>query len=219
MSDLRRKKLIVTAVIVVVPLVAGLTIAALGYRFGPRAGGSGASPLPSRRRSTESLLPAAAAAQAGSAAPDTSLRDGRSGRLTGTADLRPYGALFLSTRCGAIGRQVRQALARLGPGSGVTLIGVSADPWHDSPSRVRRWLRRHREPASFRYLTGDEAELRPYWSAWGLSPPSREGPSPVCSGPAQIHLVDGEGANAGVVDLDPETPAADLTKALAGLAG
>lgn len=73
--------------------------------------------------------------------------------------------------CPLIGAQLRDTLARLGDDARrVGVVAVSVDPRGDTPTAVRAWLQRQREPSQFRYLVGSERELAPVWKAWYAAP-------------------------------------------------
>lgn len=133
----------------------------------------------------------------GAPAPSFRLADARGGRY-GSADAagNPYIVTFLYTNCPdvcpLIGQELRQALTLLGRrGREVAILAVSVDPKGDTAQAARAWLRRHRLPANFHYLIGDERRLRPVWGAYFAAPqvPGRADSAHSAS----IWLIDAEG--------------------------
>lgn len=70
--------------------------------------------------------------------------------------------------CPLIAANVGTALRTLGPSKPVSALAVSVDPAGDTPAAVRTFLREHRDPAAFRYLTGTLDELRPVWQEFNV---------------------------------------------------
>jgi cytochrome oxidase Cu insertion factor (SCO1/SenC/PrrC family) len=205
----RRKRIAILAV--VVPILVGIVIAAVGHIAGHETDITKPRPLPEQQ-----LRTATAAAEAGTPAPRVRLAEAASGHNFDSSSLggAPYAVVFITTRCGAIGDYLGHALAKLGgEGADAAILAISADPAIDTRSAVRSWLaRNHLERGTFHYLTGTEAELGAYWSAWGLT-----GPSPTCTGSVPAHLVNGSGENAGVIDLDPQAAVSILTDDLSAM--
>jgi cytochrome oxidase Cu insertion factor (SCO1/SenC/PrrC family) len=205
----RRRR--IAALAVVLPIAAGLAIAALAHFVGgeetevdkPR-------PLP-RHQLVEAATPAAT----GSPAPRVRLTEGGSGQRFDGASLgsEPYAVVFISTRCATIGGFLHRVAAELEPGE-AAVLAISADPRVDSPEAVRAWLSRNRiEPGGVvHYLLGTEDELRGYWNAWGF-----DGPAAKCAESVPVHLVSGAGKNAGILDAAPDSPASLLTEPLRGM--
>lgn len=212
-----RRKLI-AALIVILPIMAGLVIVALGHFLGnettevkkPPAGSESVEGGAVERR------PAPAPAAAGTPAPRVRLSEGASGARFDSASLgsEPYAVVFVSTGCEAIGAYLGRAVAELrGEGDAGAVLAISADPTADSPDAVSAWLARHKlKRGPLHYLVGDEDELRGFWNAWGF-----DGPSTACPPSVLAHLVNGSGENAGIVDLDPAGSPSILTDALAGM--
>jgi protein SCO1 len=134
---------------------------------------------------------------AGRPAPRIRLADARGGAFdTRTLAGRPYLVTFLFANCPdvcpLIGAQLRDTLERLGPAArAVAVVAVSVDPRGDTPEAVRAWLRRHREPAQFRYLIGGERTLEPVWRAWYAAPQIPGEPESAHT--AVVWLVDARG--------------------------
>ena len=148
------------------------------------------------------------------------LEEARSGEPfdNSAVDGQPYAVVYLSTRCKAVGKVLRAALDELGGATGeVAILGISDDPWSDTRSRVEAWLSAHREPPTLHYLIGTEAELRPSWSAWGLSAPERSNAPAACTGTVPFHLVSGAGVNAGTVDIDTAQAGTSLAEVLGAM--
>jgi cytochrome oxidase Cu insertion factor (SCO1/SenC/PrrC family) len=208
-----RRKLIATLA-VVGPLALGLLIAVIAHL----AGGGGETEVSKPR--TTAAAPhrkvAAAPAAAGTPAPRVRLAEGATGKPFDSASLgtTPYAVVFISTGCEPIGDYLGRAVAELRGTGDDAVLAISADPTGDTPKAVAAYLAKHHlTGAPFHFLTGDEGELRGYWNAWGFS-----GPSPTCPDSVPAHLVAGTGENAGLIDLDPRSPASLLTDALSGMA-
>ena len=200
--------------ILVLPVLTGVAIIAVGH-----FAGGGEAPNVELHQGA-GLRQAVAPAAAGTPAPELRLRDARSGRPFDNSSLdgRPYAVVFLSTRCTAIAPVLRRALDELGGAAGkAAILGISGDPWSDTLPRARSWLSAHREPPTLHYLIGSEAELRPSWSAWGLSVPERTSAPSACTGSVSVHLVSSAGVNAGTVDIDTANAGTSLAKVLGAL--
>jgi protein SCO1/2 len=149
-------------------------------------------------------------------APRMRLTDARSGAGFDTASLagKPYMVTFLYTHCPdvcpLIGAELQQMLSQLGPAAKRTaVVALSVDPTGDTPAAVKDWLRVHREPANFRYLIGDEGELRPYWNAWHVGPQIPGDPDSSHS--AAIYLVGADGNLKGLISAGQQIPSSQLT--------
>lgn len=208
----RRKVLATLAV--VVPVVVGLVIVAVGHFLGQE----------SETHKAEEEAPAKVAerhtapepAEAGTPAPRVRLTEGGTGKSFDSASLgdTPYAVIFISTDCAQVGGYLERAMEEIGAdATDAAVLAISADPEVDTPKAVAAWLAKyHLEGPPLHYLIGTEAELKGYWNAWGTV----EGAA-GCVGSVPAHLVDGSGENAGLVDLDPEGAPSILTDALAGL--
>jgi hypothetical protein len=212
-----RRKVIATLA-VVLPIAAGLTIAAIAHFVGGEEG-EVEKPAAEKRQQEQAprhLVEAATPAELGSPAPRVRLTEGGSGKGFDGASLgsEPYAVLFISTRCEAIGGFLHRAAAELEAGE-AAVLAISADPRVDTPGAVRTWLSHNKiEPGGpVRFLTGDEAEVRGYWNAWGFG-----GPVADCGESIPVHLVTGADKNAGVLDVTPTSPASLLTGPLRGMA-
>lgn len=206
----RRRRLAV--LIVALPILAGVTIAALVYFFGTEH--IEVRTPKGEERIEHHLVEAAAPAEAGTPAPRVRLAEGATGRSFDSASLgsEPYAVVFLSTRCEAIGRFLGRVAGTLGPGEG-TVLAISADPRTDSKRAVRAFTsRNHLRPGGpVKFLVGSEAELRGYWNAWGFN-----GPQPRCNESIPAHLVAGTDVDTGILDISGDSPTTLLTGPLRG---
>jgi protein SCO1/2 len=106
-----------------------------------------------------------------SAAPSFALRD-QAGRLVGSQSERGHWFVvaFLYTHCPdvcpLIANNLGAAMRKL---PDLRVLAVSVDPKGDTPAAVRKFLRVHRLPAKFRYLTGTRAELAPVWKKFHVA--------------------------------------------------
>jgi cytochrome oxidase Cu insertion factor (SCO1/SenC/PrrC family) len=206
-----RRKVIATLA-VVVPLAVGLLIAVIAHF----AGGGETEISKPRPIAAPQRQVAVAPAAAGTPAPRVRLTEGATGKPFDSASLgaTPYAVVFISAECRAIGDYLGKAAAELRQkGDPDAVLAISADPTGDASKAVGAYLAKHHlEGAPFHFLTGDEGELRGLWNAWGFN-----GPAPTCADSVPAHLVAGSGENAGVIDLDPQSPSSLLTDALTGM--
>jgi cytochrome oxidase Cu insertion factor (SCO1/SenC/PrrC family) len=213
-EDAQRHRRRIAALVVTLPILAGLIIAAVVHF----AGGEETDVLKPEGEPTAArqLVEAATPAEAGAPAPRIRLTEGGSGKRFDGASLagEPYAVVFISSRCEAIGGFLHRVAAELGPDEGAVLA-ISADPEVDSPGAVRTYLSVHPLKAGgpVRYLIGSEDELRGYWNAWGF-----DGPAARCAESIPAHLVSGAGKNTGLLDVEPDSPAALLSGPLRGIA-
>jgi cytochrome oxidase Cu insertion factor (SCO1/SenC/PrrC family) len=208
----RRRTIAILAV--VGPLALGLLIAVIAHLAGGGEGGDVSTPTTASAEPNRRVAEAPAAT--GTPAPRIRLDEGGSGKRFDSAALGtdPYAVVFISTACGPIGDYLGRAAAELrSGGSAEAILAISSDPATDTPKTAAAYLTRHHLSGPFHFLLGTEDELRGYWNAWGFT-----GPAPNCPDSVPAHLVAGSGENAGIVDLDPHSPASLLTDALAGMA-
>ena len=105
------------------------------------------------------------------AAPSFALRD-QAGRLLGSQSERGHWFVvaFLYTHCPdvcpLIANNLGTAMRKL---PDLRVLAVSVDPKGDTAAAVRTFLRVHRLPAKFRYLTGTRAELAPVWKKFHVA--------------------------------------------------
>jgi cytochrome oxidase Cu insertion factor (SCO1/SenC/PrrC family) len=212
MQNSSRRRKIIAALAVVVPVLAGLAIVVFAHALGSETEEEGTTAKEAEPTRQTAVAPAAA----GTPAPRVRLSEGASGARFDSSSLggEPYAVVFISTACAPIGDYLGRAAAELrGGGDAEAILAISADPARDSPAAVAAYLAKHHlKGPPFHYLVGDEEELAGDWNAFGF-----EGPSPDCPPSVPAHLVDGSGENDGVVDLAPGGPPSLLTDALAGM--
>jgi protein SCO1/2 len=145
-------------------------------------------------------------------APGFTLRD-QDGRLTGPRALRGHWFVvaFLYTHCPdvcpLIANNHGAAQRRL---PDLRALAVSVDPAGDTPAAVRTFLRAHRLPSRFRYLTGTRAQLAPVWARYHVA--AIAGPRPIVSHSAFELLVDPQGRER--ILYDAQLTAADVVRAI-----
>jgi cytochrome oxidase Cu insertion factor (SCO1/SenC/PrrC family) len=211
----RRKK--IATVVVVLPLVVGMIIVALGHFLGHEESNVAKEKEAPEVAAKIKLRTAAAPAAAGTPAPRVRLTNGATGQSFDSSSIGsdPYAVVFINTKCEAIGKYLGRAAAELkAKGDADAVLAISADPAVDTPEAVSAWVAKHKlKGGPVHYLIGDEGELSGLWNAWGFG-----GPSSTCPPSVPAHLVDGAGENDGIVDLDPAGPSSLLTDALVGMA-
>jgi protein SCO1/2 len=150
-------------------------------------------------------------------APSFALHD-QAGRLTGPRSLRGhwYVVAFLYTHCPdvcpVIAGNLGIALRRL---PDLRVLAVSVDPKNDTPASVRTFLRAHKLPSRFRYVTGTRAQLAPVWARYHVA--AIAGPKPIVSHTAFELLVDPQGRER--VLYDAQVQASDVARDVRALAG
>ena len=119
-----------------------------------------------------------------SVAPDFTLRD-QNGRVVRLSAERGKVVMltFLYTQCPDLcpltAAHINAALARLGPRrKGVVALAVTVDPKGDTRRSVRAYVRSHRLPSQFHYLTGSKTALEPIWRLYNVTPVRPGGPDP-----------------------------------------
>jgi cytochrome oxidase Cu insertion factor (SCO1/SenC/PrrC family) len=211
----RRKK--IAAVVVILPLVAGMIIVALGHFLGHEEDNVAKEKEAPEVAAKIERQTAAAPAASGTPAPRVRLTNGPTGESFDSSSIGgdPYAVVFINTSCEAIGKYLGRAASELkAKGDADAVLAISADPAVDTPEAVSAWVAKHKlKGGPVHYLIGDEDELRGLWNAWGFG-----GPSSGCAPSVPAHLVDGAGENDGIVDLDPAGPSSLLTDALVGMA-
>lgn len=117
-------------------------------------------------------------------APDFTLRDqsGRAVRLSAERG-KVVMITFLYTHCPDLcpltAAHINAALARLGARrKGVVALAVTVDPKGDTRSAVRAYVREHRLPPQFHYLTGPRTALERIWRLYDVTPLRPGGPDP-----------------------------------------
>jgi protein SCO1/2 len=119
-----------------------------------------------------------------SVAPDFTLRDQRGGAVRLSAERGKVVMItFLYTHCPDLcpltAAHIDAALRRLGPRrNGVVALAVTIDPKGDTRSAVRAYVRSHRLPAEFHYLTGSRTALERIWRLYNVTPVRPGGPDP-----------------------------------------
>jgi protein SCO1 len=146
--------------------------------------------------------------KAPTAAPRFALHD-QAGRLVGSQSERGHWFVvaFLYTHCPdvcpLIANNLRAAMRKL---PDLRVLAISVDPKGDTPAAVRGFLRTHRLPPRFRYLTGTRAQLAPVWRKFHIA--STGGPKGTISHSAFELLIDPDGRER--VFYDSTLHAADL---------
>jgi protein SCO1 len=171
--------------------------------------------------SSSSSTPALVSAASGSAgldgaalppgihAPAFALRD-QNGAVVSLSAYRGRAVVlaFLSSTCGStcelIAQQIRGALDELSTVPPVLVI--SADPAADTPAHVRRFLRQVSLSGRVRWLSATAAALRPIWRAFRVRPVSAG--RAAFAGSASIYLIDREGLERVIFQLEQLTPEA-----------
>jgi protein SCO1/2 len=159
---------------------------------------------------------------AGAPAQDFALRDqnGHRFRLSeqrGRVVLLAFLYTHCTDICPLIAKQLDSAVRSLGPqASSVRVLAVSVDPVGDTPTQVRRYVRRLRLGPEFHYLLGTKSQLAPVWQGYNVAAEGR--PSGKVVHAAPVFLIDRSG-RARLFYAPPQRPGAfahDL-RALLGL--
>jgi protein SCO1 len=142
-------------------------------------------------------------------APPFALRDQSGARVSLTQYRGKVVVLaFLSSTCGStcqlIAQQIRGALDELSTVPPVLVI--SADPAADTPAHVNRFLRDVSLSGRVRWLSATAAALRPVWKAFRVRPVSAG--AAAFSGSASIYLIDRDGLERVIFQLEQLTPEA-----------
>ena len=61
---------------------------------------------------------------------------------------------------------------------GVVALAVTVDPKGDTKAAIRAYVRAHRLPAAFHYLTGSQKTLERIWRLYNVTPVRKNGPDP-----------------------------------------
>jgi protein SCO1 len=146
-----------------------------------------------------SLLPS------GVRAPEFSLRDQNGQRVTMTEFRgRPVIVTFLYSHCKDTcpveARLINQAVQELGSPR-ATVLAFSVDPAHDTQASVHAFLRKERITAPFRWVLGTQAQLKPIWKGYAVTPQSAE-----AEHMARIVLIDKRGYQKVGYPFDQTTP-------------
>lgn len=211
-EDAQRRRRRIALLAIALPILAGFVIAGIVYVAGGEE--TEVTTPKGEERIARHLVEAATPAEAGTPAPRVRLTEAGSGKPFDAASLggRPYAVVFITSRCEAFGGFLHRVASELGPGEGAVLA-ISADATVDSPGAAAKFLSQDHLKAggSVHFLIGSEDELRGYWNAWGF-----DGPAAKCAESIPAHLVSG-GKNTGILDVEPDSPAALLTDPLRGM--
>ncbi len=181
-----------TARLLAASLLAGVLIALL-LRPSPSAAPapvSLAGAVPARALAADAVWPPGQRA-----APTFTLRD-QSNRLVSLAGQRGHPVLltFMDSHCRLIctlqGPSIAHVLRRLGPGSGVTLLVVSVNPWQDTAGSSAAAGARYGFSGRWHWLRGSPADLRRVWSSYGIGVRFANGD---VNHSTAIYLIDGRG--------------------------
>ena len=146
------------------------------------------------------------------AAPSFVLHD-QDGQSIGPKTMRGHWFVvaFLYTHCPdvcpLIASNLGVALRRL---PDLRVLAISVDPKGDTPASVRSFLRAHRLPARFRYVTGTRAQLVPVLARFHVA--AVAGPRPIVSHTAFEFLVDPQGKER--VIYNAQVQATDITSGI-----
>lgn len=127
------------------------------------------------------------------AAPPFLLRD-QTGRLTGPQQDRGHWTVvtFLYTNCPDVCPLVAKQLGAAQRAHGdLRVIAVSVDPKRDTAAARRAFVAAHHLPASFRFVSGTRAALRPVWARYHVA--ALPGPSGTVSHSTYELLIDPSG--------------------------
>jgi protein SCO1/2 len=161
---------------------------------------------------------------AGMHSPDFRLRSYR-GPVVHSRDLRGKVVLvtFLDTRCttqcpiiaGILGEAMRKLPAPVR--AKTVAFAISVDPEYDTPTSVRRFLRRRNALGTFDFLLGTERQLRPVWRSFYVLAVSKTANPNIHS--ADVRVFDPSGIWVSIlhvgVDLTPASVVHDVETALA----
>ncbi|HET7379204.1 MAG TPA: redoxin domain-containing protein [Gaiellales bacterium] len=124
--------------------------------------------------------------------------------------------------CLLVAQQVRGALDELGshpPGSAdVRTVFISTTPRNDSPARARSLLAKTALLGRVSYLLAGEAQLRPVWRAYHVTPPSSAGLA-AAEDAVTVLLIDKRGLERvgfGIEQITPEGLSHDIRLLQAG---
>jgi protein SCO1/2 len=119
-----------------------------------------------------------------SVAPNFTLRDQR-GQVVRLSAQRGKVVMitFLYTHCPDLcpltAAHIDAALERLGPRrKGVVALAVTVDPRGDTKPAIRAYIRAHRLPSEFHYLTGSQKALERIWRLYNVTPVRSGGADP-----------------------------------------
>jgi cytochrome oxidase Cu insertion factor (SCO1/SenC/PrrC family) len=213
----RNRRKTIATLTVVLPVIAGLIIVALGHFLGNEETDVAKPKEATQVEAEAERQTAAAPAAAGTPAPRVRLTEAATGKRFDSSSLgsEPYAVVFVTTKCEAIGAYLGKAATELSAeGDADAVLAISGDPGVDSKEAVAAYLAKHGlKGGPLHYLVGTEDELSGFWNAFGF-----DGPSSACPPSVPAYLVNGKDENAGIVDLDPHGSPTLLDDALAGMA-
>lgn len=141
---------------------------------------------------------------------DFSLRD-QDGRRVRLSDYRGKVVvltfLYSTCRdtCPVTASQIRGALDDLG--TDVPALAISVDPANDTPASAKKFLLDRRlSGGRMRFLLGTQAQLRPVWDAYAISPQGDAGDDGAFEHSAYVLLVDKRGRQRVSFPFDKLTP-------------
>ena len=143
---------------------------------------------------------------AGVHAPQFTLTD-QNGRRVSMADYRgktvvvTYVYSHCKETCPLQAQMVRGALDDLGPGHQIPALAISVDPFGDTPSSARAFLRKAHMTGRMRYVLGTRRQLQPVWRGFAIQPQLRDSEHQ-----AYITLVDSKGLQRVAVAINQTTP-------------
>ena len=138
-------------------------------------------------------------------APAFSLHD-QNGRPVSMADFRgrPVIVTFLYSHCKDTcpieARLINQAVQELGTPK-ASVLAFTVDPAHDTLASVQAFLRKEHINAPFRWVLGSEAQMKPIWKGYAVTPQTAE-----AEHMARITLVDKRGFQKIGYPFDQTTP-------------
>jgi protein SCO1 len=147
-----------------------------------------------------SLLPS------GVRAPAFSLRDQNGKRVSMTEFRgRPVIVTFLYSHCKDTcpieARLINQAVLELGTPR-ASVLAFTVDPAHDTPASVHAFLRKQHISVPFRWVLGNEAQMKPIWKGYAVTPQTAATTQHL----ARITLVDKGGMQKVGYPFDQTTP-------------
>jgi protein SCO1/2 len=115
--------------------------------------------------------------------------------------------------------RAQQALKQAGLwGSKVEFVSVSLDPARDTPGVLANYAKIYdADPTAWHFLTGPPGDVAKVVAAWGMW--ARTGPTGTLDHPSRVFLVDPNGRQREIYNLEflkPETVVQDVQTVLAG---
>ena len=137
-------------------------------------------------------------------APQFTLTD-QDGKAISMADYRgkPVVVTYLYTHCKETcplqAQMIRGALDDLG--KDIPAVGISVDPFGDTPASARAFLRKQKMTGRMRYVLGKRRQLQPVWRGFAIQPQLRDNEHQ-----AYITLVDRKGLQRVAVPINQTSP-------------